>query len=40
MNIRKTMMKNKYALIKMKLLSEAPPKTVLTPSANKIISTN
>ena len=29
---------NKYALIKKKLLSEAPPKTVLIPSANEIIN--
>jgi hypothetical protein len=31
---------NKYALIKKKLLNEAPPKTVLIPSANEIINTN
>ena len=29
---------NKYAVIKKKLLSEAPPKTVLIPSANEIIN--
>ena len=31
---------NKYALIKKKLISEAPPKTVLIPSANEIINSS
>jgi hypothetical protein len=31
---------NKYTLIKKKLLSEAPPKTVLIPAANENINTN